>query len=1505
MIEKCSIGNMSYNIQNITLIILILILIIVIIYYLKNSSTKHDELIEKYTSPTTTDINIDDNMSYISHNTLPEIIEGITVDTENSSQIYSNFPTDGTVVTLRPCQVQFNNTFSNGKGIHKYVYEDDWQEIDTIKTSNDTTPQKIEKKIISKKNETNKDDVKDGKSVFTNYSEHSKCFKLISGSDNKYRYADNDLIKYNSGEHVKLALDDDSAPDNYMQMEFDLKPANSSYYYDNLTSSICSLQYAEQISDLSGDLIRFTLNRNNIITDIDRVTIDPTNNHIFIKDPSFEISNLITTGNSGSYSYNRGLKMYEYKVSNSGASAGIIAIINLYKFDRNLLCDKKNSSGDIIYQNIKTYKKLTNAKIDVSKLINFNLPATKKITNTEIPSRYINDTTINGNNYTQGTLFANIDTLINSQLIEVNNPINNRIRTLTAELATLETTRNTFIDSNKNKQNFINNAIIKTNYDDLSLKYNELLNTTNYKLTLGKVEYYNVTIAKNDSSVKLSPNQEPTFKEIITNGESEIYEIMVCTHDGRSDVHTPYEITFDNETECDILIVAGGGGGGMDMGGGGGGGGVIEFKKVKIAPGKHYIRVGKGGDGAPAGNTNGQPDRHQFTINGKQGANSSFNNYVAIGGGYGGSSYQGHTLRGKGGDGGSGGGSTGYCEYSDSGKAGKGTKNQGNDGGYGAGAWYGAGGGGAGEVGGGPSTEPGGAKGGDGRKSDILGTEYYWGGGGGGAGYSTRAGNGGLGGGGGGAGGGGITSGGDGYFVGQSGGGGCAGCWAQTRGGNGAPHTGGGGGGGAHYNRYNDGGKGGSGIVIIRFKKYAARYDNNRKIITFQNATFKNEENTTIRIFNKSESITLNANTEADVLIVGGGGGGAKNDGWEGGGGGGGGGVIHAKLKMPDTSTTLNIAIGAGGQQDTTGNPSSITYNNNSSRQIKLVANGGGRGGGSYAGCGDGKGGIGKPGGSGGGGSGFCYNLEGGETSQSKAITNSNVTGIRNKSNIENLDSSLISYTYYGNNGGLGHNASGGSGGGGAGAEGIDTPGNWQTSGTSGGVGVHIPIFDNKSYAAGGAGSVAIWGRGELEAYGQDLVRGGYGGGGDASLRGIPGSDGLENTGSGGGGSSAAAAGRGGSGIVIVRYTNDNTKHFRIRFPLRTYVTIVGGANDTSQYLHGTYMVSITPVITTISIDEDNPIEGVDTISLTRSRFISNKIDFIYNLYKTIENINIDQLSVPAGRILSNAYLNNIGDNIGLPLDSRKYNKYKISTYISKSYKKGNNIDFNFALYTTDNILIPSEYYNIRCVFSDPSSNNIIIPIDIYIAINAIHPSIAGTHFIARTYQKNAQNLNGAEIYPFISNGTGQNANSIADFNNLNDWTTSLTEKNVWGIITKNENIQTEENSKITLANIANKCNITSLENRSQVCDINTLINIKNTITTTPVSSGKPEIKKNISITYTGLFPTTTARPALNYSIADYISYESSKQKAPDDRITKFNILDSATKYLYFAIPTE
>ena len=1491
MIEKCYIGNMSYNIQNITLIILILILIIVIIYYLKNSTTKHDELIEKYTTgssskstPEPTIKNTDINtVSYTSHTNVTDSVKN------------SQFPTDGTVVTLRPCQVQFNNTFdADGTGTHKYVYEDGWQEIATLKETRDSSPIKITNKIISSKNETNNNDVNaEGVKDFVNYSEQSKCFKKISGTDNKYRYEGNNLIKYSIGNHVEL-LDANGVSEKYIQMKFDLLPENSSTYYDNLKNSICSLKYADTVSGLSGKLIRLTLNADNIINEIKRVNIDSANNHIFNIDQAFEISTLITSGNSGTYNYNNNI--YEYITTNS-ASSSLITIISLYQFDRNLLCDK--TSGSTTYQNIKTYKKLNNAKIDVSKLIDFNLPPNKPIENTTLPSRYVNDRTIKGNGFAKDTLLSNFDKLINSELIVVNKDINYNIDTHIKDRGSLETVRNTFI-SNNPKQTFINNAIIKSNYDDLSLNYINLINEKNYDIIVGAVQYYSSVLEVNSESIKMTSDKEPTVKEVLTAGEKEVFEIMVYTHDGRIDAQTPYELSFDTETECDILIIAGGGGGGMDMGGGGGGGGFIEFKKVKVAKGKHQIMVGKGGNGAPAGGKGGQADTHEFTINASQGSNSSFDDKVAIGGGYGGSSYQDHRLRGKGGDGGSGGGGSGYCYHQLPDRAGKPKPGQGNMGGYGAGAWYSGGGGGAGKPGGGPSTAAGGAYGGEGKKSDILGIEYYWAGGGGGAGYSTKGGNGGLGGGGGGAVG--ETIGGDGYFKGSSGGGGCQGCWSQTRGGDGAPHTGGGGGGGSHYNRTNDGGNGGSGIVIVRFKKFAKMQDNNNsKILTLHNNPFKNDENTITRIFTSSGSITLNPNTQADVLIVGGGGGGARNDGAEGGGGGGGGAVIHTKLKMPDSSREISVEIGNGGGQNSKGNPSSITYRNNSENQIKLIAEGGGQGGGSYIAC-DWRGGTGKPGGSGGGGSGYCGDFDGGAS-----------TGIKDKSQIQSTDSSIISYIYYGNRGGFGHNVAGGAGGGGAKEPGNSTTqrfgGHWwvdywpvrqNTSGRGGGSGINIPIFNTNYYGAGGAGSISAYGAREQEWHGGYLVRGGYGGGGNAALREQNGTNGLPNTGSGGGGSSVALAGSGGSGIVIVRYTNDNTKVFRLRFPTKTYVRIVGGNNDTAQFLHGTYKVSITPSITTISIDTDFPITGITTISLERKRFITNKIDFIYNLFKSIEEINTSHVAIPSKTNLTAAYLNNMAVNggPGIPFTKSKYNRYIIKTHITKIYKTGDNsVNFNIVLYTTDGSLIPSDNYSIRYVFPETSSNNVIIPIDIYLSIKPI-TNIAGDKFIAKTYMKTSQGLNDAEIYAFVSN-------KITQFNNIVNWNISLTEKDVWGIVSKNQDIIKLENSRITLQNINDKCNNpSSYHDASHVCDINALKIIKNIINTTPVSSGAPTIKQGVSISSTELFPlSTNVNPILDYSIEDYISYESSTKKFPSDRTTQFNILDSASKYIYFSIP--
>jgi hypothetical protein len=620
-------------------------------------------------------------------------------------------------------------------------------------------------------------------------------------------------------------------------------------------------------------------------------------------------------------------------------------------------------------------------------------------------------------------------------------------------------------------------------------------------------------------------------KSVILRGNYSIINlppILYFVNTTTNDTET-YTYVFERDTICDILIVAGGGGGGMDMGGGGGGGGVIELTNFKVPAGTYTITVGKGGNGAPAGNTNGQPANHQFSISATKGSNSSFGSYTAIGGGYGGSSYFDYgPNNGYGGNGGSGGGASGYSNGS-TGRAGSGTTGQGYNGGGSSGQYYSGGGGGAGEVGGGPSTAAGGAYGGKGKASNILGTSYCWGGGGGGAGYSTSGGNGGLGGGGGGAIG--TTTGGAGYFNGYPGGGGGTGQWAQTPGGNGAPFTGGGGGGGAHYNSNNKGGDGGSGIVII--KRITSSYIddvNEANIIPYEknysNTNIELNYNTTIATSNllleptvtsfneynlltfthsggseiqTTFSLNIQQNVLCDILIVGGGGGGGNPDGSsQEPGGGGAGGVVYMINKTLNAGT-YKINVGKGGASNANGNNSSITYLNDSNISIDnilLIGRGGGKGATTSSQTG-------SDGGSGGGGG--HQQTSGGTTTQGNTYWNGSV------------------YIAGGYNGGRAAAASRGAGGGGAGEIG-------DTDGVGcGGDGVEVSITGIKTFYAGGG-----------NAFPNTSTTRSNGGGG--TLNGTTsyqnGGNALPNTGSGGAGGYATPniGGQGGSGIIIIRY---------------------------------------------------------------------------------------------------------------------------------------------------------------------------------------------------------------------------------------------------------------------------------------------------------------------------------------------------------------------------------
>lgn len=185
------------------------------------------------------------------------------------------------------------------------------------------------------------------------------------------------------------------------------------------------------------------------------------------------------------------------------------------------------------------------------------------------------------------------------------------------------------------------------------------------------------------------------------------------------------DVVFATEYTCDIALIGGGGAGGNTNGGGGGAGDVVLPLAVLIPVGSHPLVIGDGG---------GASD----TASVRQGQDSTFWGYTAIGGGAGARSQQ---------DGFAGGSGGGGCRAAPA-VGGEGIGENGHDGGATTGTLAGGGGGGSQDpglpgTGSGPSNL--GGKGGDG--VPVFGLRRFAAGGGG-AGVSSSGGNPGLGGGG-------------------------------------------------------------------------------------------------------------------------------------------------------------------------------------------------------------------------------------------------------------------------------------------------------------------------------------------------------------------------------------------------------------------------------------------------------------------------------------------------------------------------------------------------------------------------------------------------------------------------------------------------------------------------------------------------------------------------------------------------------------------------------------
>jgi hypothetical protein len=362
-------------------------------------------------------------------------------------------------------------------------------------------------------------------------------------------------------------------------------------------------------------------------------------------------------------------------------------------------------------------------------------------------------------------------------------------------------TSQTSIETSYNLVNFdngnIGNALINVmNYSNTTT-YKTLLARTNspsatYPGTVASVGLWRSTAAINSMTLFAAANfsSGSTFSLYgIANADQGAAKATggIITEDSQYWYHTfgaSSAFIPKQSLTCDVLVVAGGGGGGSSAAGGGGAGGLLYYSSQSLTAISYNVTVGAGGTSA-------------INTRGGNGVNSTFGSLTAATGGGGGAGNQ--TSQNPGSNGGSGGGAAIFASDNSAGSASP--SGQGNNGGASTSSPSGCGGG-----GGGAGAAGGTGSGGDGVSTyssfglvtstgeNISGTVWYAGGGGGSRQNSSA------------------------NAAPAGKGGGTAGAITLTNASNSPANTGGGA--GAGWDQGSPlGGKGGSGVIIVRYAK--------------------------------------------------------------------------------------------------------------------------------------------------------------------------------------------------------------------------------------------------------------------------------------------------------------------------------------------------------------------------------------------------------------------------------------------------------------------------------------------------------------------------------------------------------------------------------------------------------------------------------------------------------------------------------------------------------------
>jgi len=330
MNDKCLLGSMNSNLKIIAFIFLICILFIVVLYYFKTTIDKH-KLIENFFTK--------GGSAKISTSSFPSTMIGSPKNIENNDTYNGD-------IKLRNCQVYFvgDNEKLDCDLLYskdplntncKYEFKDNWKEIDTIKYSNNQSST-ISKKIYNKEYNNNTN--------IENYDYMTACFKNIDSSDNKFRYENNDLLKYaNIGtindkttNNNTLTLNTDGSSGNYISKGFNVSQNNINNH-KHIIDSICSIKY-DNITNLDTTFYKFNLillNNEWVLDNLKDVVLNADQTQFNGETPSTFLSSNAFGIYVNSYD-GRNVNFTVFKTSNIPDKP-----VQLYRFKYNYLCDGK------------------------------------------------------------------------------------------------------------------------------------------------------------------------------------------------------------------------------------------------------------------------------------------------------------------------------------------------------------------------------------------------------------------------------------------------------------------------------------------------------------------------------------------------------------------------------------------------------------------------------------------------------------------------------------------------------------------------------------------------------------------------------------------------------------------------------------------------------------------------------------------------------------------------------------------------------------------------------------------------------------------------------------------------------------------------------------------------------------------------------------------------------------------------------------------------------------